>query len=140
MKKWLLFSALSLSLMSCDRPEDSNTSHSSDQNTRNNVDNGSEVDNTGRNVRDREFNTLTSGDQSESEMDRTITQNIRKALMADGNLSINAKNVKVITINGLVTLRGPIDNPQERDQIEKISRAVNGVKRVDNQLEVKMAN
>ncbi len=65
-----------------------------------------EPDNTGRNVRDRNEATKTPGDQSENEADRTITQNIRKAITADDSLSTNAKNVKIITNDGTVTLRG----------------------------------
>ena len=66
-----------------------------------------EPDNSGRNVRDRDDQNKTTGDQSENEADRTITQNIRRAVTADDSLSTNAKNVKIITNNGTVTLRGP---------------------------------
>lgn len=47
-------------------------------------------DNTERNVRDRSGETLTPGDQSESEADRTLTQRVRQAVMADDSLSTNA--------------------------------------------------
>ena len=71
-------------------------------------------DNTGRNVRDRSGATLTPGDQSESEADRTLTQQIRRAVVADDSLSTNAHNIKIITINGVVTLRGPVNRcPRE---------------------------
>src|SRR5437870_4142781 len=65
-------------------------------------------DNTGRNVRDRSGATLTPGDQSEAKDDLRLTQQIRKAIMADKSLSTTAKNVKIMTINGAVTLRGPV--------------------------------
>jgi len=68
-------------------------------------------DNTGRNVRDRGGDTLTPGDQSNTKADLTLTQQIRKALMADKSLSTNAKNIKIITANGVVTLRGPVNTP-----------------------------
>jgi hypothetical protein len=74
-------------------------------------------DNTGRNVRDRGGATLTPGDQSESEADRTLTQQIRKAVVADDSLSTMAKNIKIITVDGIVTLRGPVQSPQEREAI-----------------------
>jgi hyperosmotically inducible protein len=93
-------------------------------------------DNTGRNVRDRGGETKTPGDQSESEADRTITQNIRKALTADDSLSTNAKNVKIITNVGIVTLRGPVQSEKEKADIEAKAKQVAGVKQVDNQLEV----
>lgn len=94
------------------------------------------VDNTGRNVRDRNDQSLTSGNQGENEMDRTITQKIRQAVMDDNSLSTNAKNIKIITLNGVVTLRGPVSNDREKNEIAKKARAVNGVKSVDNQIEV----
>jgi hyperosmotically inducible protein len=95
-----------------------------------------EPDNTGRNVRDRGGETKTPMDQSENEADRTITQHIRQAIIADDSLSTNAKNVKVVTNNGTVTLRGPVNSEQEKANIEAKAKQVAGVKSVDNQLEV----
>src|ERR1044072_4100910 len=66
------------------------------------------ADNSGRNERDRNDATKTAGDQSESEADRTISQNIRKAVTSDDSVSTNGKNVKIITVDGVVTLRGPV--------------------------------
>lgn len=94
-------------------------------------------DNTGRNVRDRGGATLTPGDQSESKADRTLTQQIRKAVVADKSLSTTAKNIKIITINGVVTLRGPVKNLQEKETIAAKAQQVAGVTNIDNQLEVK---
>jgi osmotically-inducible protein OsmY len=95
-----------------------------------------EPDNSGRNVRDRDDQNKTTGDQSENEADRTITQNIRRAVTADDSLSTNAKNVKIITNNGTVTLRGPVKSEKEKAEIEAKAKQVIGVKSVDNQLEV----
>jgi hyperosmotically inducible periplasmic protein len=95
-----------------------------------------EPDNTGRNVRDRNEATKTPGDQSENEADRTITQNVRKAITADDSLSTNAKNVKIITNDGTVTLRGPVKSEKEKADIEAKAKQVAGVKSVDNQLEI----
>jgi osmotically-inducible protein OsmY len=94
-------------------------------------------DNTGRNVRDRSGATLTPGDQSESETDRTLTQQIRQAVVADDSLSMLAKNIKIITIDGIVTLRGPVQSPLERERIEAKAQQIAGIDRIDNQLEVK---
>lgn len=94
-------------------------------------------DNTGRNVRDRNDATLTPGDQSESEADRNLTQQIRRAVVADDALSTTAKNVKIITINGVVTLRGPVNTAQEQAAIVAKARQAAGADKVDNQLEVK---
>ena len=93
-------------------------------------------DNSGRNVRDRDNQTKTPGDQSENEADRAITQNIRQAITADDSLSTNAKNVKIITNDGTVTLRGPVKSEKEKTDIEAKAKQVAGVKRVDNQIEV----
>lgn len=94
------------------------------------------ADNTGRNVRDRNEQALTSGDQSESAADRTITQQIRQAVVGDDSLSTDAKNIKIITTNGVVTLRGPVNSDRERNEIARKARAISGVKNVDNQLEI----
>jgi hyperosmotically inducible protein len=94
-------------------------------------------DNTGRNVRDRGGLTLTPGDQAESETDRTLTQEIRKAVVADDSLSTLAKNIKIITVDRVVTLRGPVQSPQEKERIEAKAQQIAGVDKIDNQLEVK---
>ncbi|MBS4167841.1 BON domain-containing protein [Parachlamydia sp. AcF125] len=95
-----------------------------------------EADNTARNLRDRNGGTLTPFDQPESEADRTILQNIRKALVGDRDLSTYAKNIKIISVNGVVTLRGPVKSVAEKEAIERIVSRIPGVKQVDNQLEV----
>jgi hyperosmotically inducible protein len=93
-------------------------------------------DNTGRNVRDRGGATLTPGDQSENKVDRDLTQRIRKAIMADKSLSTTAKNVKVITVNGNVTLRGPVKSLHEKEAIEAKAQQIAGLSNVESQLEV----
>jgi len=98
------------------------------------------ADNTARNERDRSGATLTPGDQGTSQSDREITQRVRKALMDRNELSITAKNIKIITVNGKVTLRGPVKNDQEQQTIASLAQQVAGVSAVDNQLEVKTIN
>lgn len=94
------------------------------------------ADNTARNVRDRDDAAPTPMDQGESEADRTITQTIRQLVVDNGSLSMNAKNVKIITRNGVVTLRGPVDAETEKAFITSTARGVAGVVSVDDQLEV----
>ena len=94
------------------------------------------ADNSGTNVRDRNDATKTSGDQSESEGDRTISQNIRQAITADDSLSTNGKNVKIITVDGVVTLRGPVKSETEKTNIVAKAQQIAGVKSVENQLEI----
>jgi hypothetical protein len=93
------------------------------------------ADNTGKNVRDRSGDTLTTGDQSERTQDVTLTQAVRKALVADDSLSTNAHNVKVITVDGIVTLRGPVNSSQEKAKVAATAERI-ADERVDNQLEV----
>ena len=93
-------------------------------------------DNTGRNVRDRSGATLTPGDQSEKQADVSLTQRIRQALMADKSLSTTAKNIKIITVNGTVTLRGPVQSLHEKEAIEAKAQQIAGATNVESQLEV----
>lgn len=97
------------------------------------------ADNTAQNERDRSGKTKTSGDQSNSSEDIKITAAIRRAVVGDGSLSITAKNVKIITANGVVTLRGPVKTPAEKMQIAKLAKANAGKAKIENQLEVKAA-
>lgn len=94
------------------------------------------ADNTKANQRDRNTAALTPGDQGENDIDRTITQKIRQGVMKDDGLSMTAKNVKIITMNSVVTLRGPVKSDKEKTDIVAIARTTDGVKRVDNQLEI----
>jgi len=95
-----------------------------------------EADNTGRNVRDRSDATKTPTDQSENDADRAITQALRQNIVADSSLSANAKNVKIITVDGTVTLRGPVKSEKEKAYIVAQAQQIAGVKRVDDQLEI----
>ena len=98
---------------------------------------GTKADNTERNVRDRDDKTLTPTDQGGSAEDRDVTAAVRKAIVADDALSTNAQNVKIVTVAGVVTLRGPVETPAEKAAIAAAAEKTKGVKRVDNQLEIK---
>jgi hypothetical protein len=93
-------------------------------------------DNTRVNKRDadREL-TKTPIDQNENQKDLDITAAIRKQV-TDTKMSVNAQNVKVMTQDGKVTLRGPVKSDEEKQRIEKIALEVAGAGNVDNQLEV----
>ena len=92
-------------------------------------------DNTEVNVRDRSEAAKTPIDQNENQKDIDITANIRKRVV-DTKMSVNAQNVKIITQDGKVTLRGPVKSEEEKTQIEKMAHEVAGPANVDNQLEV----
>jgi hyperosmotically inducible periplasmic protein len=97
-----------------------------------------DADNTGRNTQDRTNATLTPLDQGSSESDLRITQEIRQKVVAQtNNLSVLAQNVKIVTTQGKVTLRGPVNSIAEKDNIDALAKSVAGVASVDNQIEVK---
>lgn len=96
-----------------------------------------DADNTAKNERDRSGETLTSGDQSNSAEDVKITASIRRAVVAEKSLSMTAKNVKIITAGGVVTLRGPVNNAQEKATIARLAKSAAGKAKIHNQLEVK---
>jgi osmotically-inducible protein OsmY len=95
------------------------------------------ADNSGRNERDRSGETKTSGDQSNSSMDTQTTAAIRRAIMHDNSLSMTAKNVKIITENGVVTLRGPVMTAAEKTKIVELAKTHAGTAKIEDQLEVK---
>jgi hyperosmotically inducible protein len=94
------------------------------------------ADNTAKNERDQHEPALTPGDQAENATDRTITQQVRQGVVKGDDLSVAGKNVKIITVDGVVTLRGPVQTAKEKNDIAMLAKQVEGVKRVDNQLEI----
>jgi hyperosmotically inducible periplasmic protein len=94
------------------------------------------ADDTGRNTRDSDGTTLTADEQSNSKGDVEITRQIRQAIVKDDSLSTSAHNVKIITNGGVVTLRGPVASAEEKTMVAKKAATINGVDKVDNQLEV----
>jgi len=97
---------------------------------------GYAADNSGKNARDRSDAAVTAGDQSNAKADVTITQAIRDAVVADKALSTNAHNVKIITADGVVTLRGPVGSAAEKESIGAAAQRVAGVGKVENELEI----
>lgn len=77
----------------------------------------------------------TPMDQGTSPEDVRVTQSLRQALTGNDTLSLNGQNVKIITRDGVVTLRGPVKDARERAAIVAAAKATAGVKRVDDQLE-----
>lgn len=98
---------------------------------------GEALENTGRNVRDKDDANLTPLDQNENEHDIKITATIRQAVVKDETLSVNAQNAKIIARHGVVTLRGPVETELESLTLHKIATQTPGVVQVDNQLEIK---
>ena len=98
----------------------------------------SPADNTKMNERDRSANEPTADRQKDNRSDREITQQVRKAIVKDKSLSTYAHNVKVITQNGMVTLKGPVRSEEEKKAIEAKAAEVAGQDKVTNQLDVKL--
>jgi hyperosmotically inducible protein len=78
----------------------------------------------------------TADQQKMNDSDRTITQKIRKSIMAEKSLSTYAHNIKIITQDGKVTLRGPVQSEEEKSNVEAKAAAVVGEGNVTSQIEV----
>lgn len=94
------------------------------------------ADNSAVNERDRSSHSLTPEDQSQSSADVKLAADVRSAVVDHEGLSVNGQNIKIITRNNQVTLRGPVKDAAERALIEKTVRSASGTATVDNQLEV----
>jgi hyperosmotically inducible periplasmic protein len=96
-----------------------------------------EPDNTKTNERDRNSSQPTADQQKENPSDRDITRDIRRSIVQDKSLSTYAHNVKIISQNGMVTLKGPVRSEEEKSAIEAKAAQVAGKGKVTSQLEVK---
>jgi len=94
------------------------------------------ADNTKVNQRDRNANEPTADQQKENGTDRKLTQQIRRAIVKDKSLSTDAHNVKIITQNGAVTLKGAVKSDQEKQAIESKATEIAGSGKVTNELQV----
>jgi osmotically-inducible protein OsmY len=81
--------------------------------------------------------TVTAVDQKNDQPDIDLTASIRKSLVADRDLSMNAKNVKIISRDGNVTLRGLVRSEAEKARVQDEATRVAGVLNVDNELDVR---
>ena len=99
-----------------------------------------QADNTKVNERDRSPNEPTADQQKENRSDRDITQQIRQAIMKDKSLSTYAHNVKIITQNGQVTLKGPVRSEDEKRAVEAKATEVAGENKVTSELDIKPKN
>jgi hyperosmotically inducible protein len=93
-------------------------------------------DNTAVNQRDRDSAAKTPIDQDENSEDIQFTADIRKQILSTEGMSVNARNVKIITSQGKVTLRGPVSDDAEKAKVEKIAGDVVGAENVTSELEI----
>ena len=112
MKKILLVALAALALGACRRDETADTTQTTS-------------------------GTVTPVDQKNDQADIDLTASIRKTLVADRDLSMNAKNVKIISRDGNVTLRGLVQSEAERARVQEEAVDIAGVRNVDNQLDVR---
>lgn len=97
-------------------------------------------DNTGMNRGDRNSGQPTADQQQSDRSDRNLTEQIRRSIIADKNLSTDARNVKVITRGGQVTLKGPVRSESEKRTIEAKAAEFAGEDKVTSELAIKPKN
>lgn len=94
------------------------------------------ADNSKSNKLDPSNTTSTADSQKDNTNDRTITQSIRKNLMSDKSLSTYAHNVKIVTVDGTVTLNGVVRSEHEKNAVQSAAASVVGQSHVVNDLKV----
>jgi osmotically-inducible protein OsmY len=95
-------------------------------------------DNTKLNKRDRDPSEATADQQKMNPADRELTRKIRRSVMADKSLSTYAHNVKIISQDGHVTVKGPVRSEEEKTSIlSKATAEAGGSDKVTDQLSVK---
>ena len=97
---------------------------------------GTAADNTKVNKRDGKTGAVTADQQKENEGDRELTANIRKALMDNKELSTYAHNVKIVSRNGMVTLKGPVRSEDEKKAVEEKATQIAGAGKVKSMISV----
>lgn len=93
-------------------------------------------DNTKINKRDATKTAVTPDTQSNTKADLALTRDVRREITSDKEMSTYAKNIKIISRDGSVTLRGPVKTEAEKMRIGAIAKKIAGDSKVDNQLEV----
>lgn len=94
------------------------------------------ADNTGKNIRDRNEHRKTADDQKASGQEVEVLARIRQDIVANKDLSVNGKNVKIVVDSGTVTLRGPVASNTEKSWIDATATRCAPGFIVVNQLEV----
>lgn len=94
------------------------------------------ADNTETNKKHMSPEKITADQQSQKKADLEITQKIRQAVVDDKSLSTYAHNVKIITIDGMVTLKGPVRSQEEKSTIEEKASQTVGKDKINSQIEI----
>ena len=93
-------------------------------------------DNTKTNKGDASRDATTADQQKMNPNDRAITQKIRSEIMKDKSLSTYAHNVKIITQDGKVTLKGPVRSQDEKASVEAKAAAIAGGGNVVSEIDI----
>jgi hyperosmotically inducible protein len=93
-------------------------------------------DNSKTNQRDRDRTQPTADQQKGNRTDLEITRDIRRSITKDKHLSTYAKNIKIITQNGNVTLRGPVRSEEDKKAVEAKANEIAGVSHVKSEIEI----
>ncbi|HEV2382615.1 MAG TPA: BON domain-containing protein [Terriglobia bacterium] len=94
------------------------------------------ADNSRMNRQEDNKSGATAQSQKENSSDREMTRHIRRAIVQDKALSTYGHNVKIISRNGMVTLKGPVRSDEDKQAIEAKAKRIAGEDKVDDQLEV----
>jgi hyperosmotically inducible periplasmic protein len=97
-------------------------------------------DNTANNKGDQKPGALTADQQKMNATDRDLTAKIRRAIMANKSLSVYAHNIKIISQNGIVTLKGPVRSDEEVRAIMASAIEIAGGDNAVNQMTVQPAS
>ena len=101
------------------------------------LDTSTKPDNTKVNRRDRNAGEVTADQQKVNATDQDLTKRIRQSIMSDKSLSTYAHNIKIISQNGTVTLKGPVKSDDEKKAVMAKAVAVAGTEKVTDQISVK---
>jgi len=94
------------------------------------------ADNTSINKRDVSPKALTADQQAETQQDRKLTQQIRRAIVKDKSLSTYAHNLKIVTVGGMVTLKGPVRSAEEKQAVEEMAAQIAGPEKIKNEMDI----
>ena len=94
------------------------------------------ADNTKVNKTERADSQPTADQQKNNRSDLATTRDIRRSIVGDKALSVYAHNVKIITRQGQVTLKGPVRNEGEKQTVEAKATEIAGVGHVTNDVSI----
>ncbi|HNB21287.1 MAG TPA: BON domain-containing protein [Candidatus Melainabacteria bacterium] len=95
-----------------------------------------QADNSAQNAGAERRDAVTAEKQNNKKSNVQVLAQIRKSIVDDNGLSMNAKNAKILFKDGLVTLKGPVDSDSEKARVEELAKSCSSVSSVKNMLTV----